>query len=192
MNYAIRFCIFGIVPCITALYILRGFIINVAFSNKFIAAGDLFATQLAGDLFYLLFYIAATALLATVRLRAYLVFGIFYSVSYIFFFLALKGQLGLKALTVSYLISSLLSFLAVVYYDVKRTRLKVYARNGKLFLWGCAVIAATLFVEASSLLVIASKIGIVFLWLYFMSTNSEKKKVRELVLKKSKALFGYA
>ncbi len=194
MNYAVRFCIFGIAPFLTGLFLLRSFIIHTIFSSRFNPSSELFATQLCGDFFYLLYYIMATALLAREKLITYLLFGVLYSACYISSFMFLHTLLGLRALPLSYLITSAVLFLSILYYHAARGHVKVYARNVKLFVWGIVLVAILLFTGQDTVVTAISKIALLALWAFLMSRRSERKKALAFVSARARAIgrAGYA
>lgn len=190
INNAFRFCFFGAAISVTALFLFRHWIINLLFSGKFASSGELFATELFGDLFYLLSYIMATSLLASAKLKSYLAFNLIYSACYVGFFVLLLKPLGLKAITTSYLLANLIQFSALLYYHVKKMEFRLYKENALLIASGVIIGGCILFLGRDGTFVFIAKALLLTLWLYLMSMASEKKKIIDIIKNRSKAILG--
>lgn len=190
MNSVLRFCIFGVVVSITGLFLFRHAIIHLLFSAKFSASSGLFATELAGDFFYLLSYIMATSLLASAKLRSYLGFSLLYTVCYIGFFLLFLKPLGLKAITASYLAANIVQFSALLYYHGKIMDFRLSANNAMLIFSGIVIAGAVVFTGGEGILISIFKLILLALWLYLLATGSEKKRVVDIAKSRLKLVFG--
>jgi len=191
LNQTMRFCIFGIIPFIAGIFLFKYAIVHMLFSSKFIYSTGLFSTQLFGDLFFIMLYIMGTSLLASTRLKAYLVSSILYCASSLGFFLLLKDTAGLKAITISYILANIISFAFLLYYHIKNLDFKLYTRNLKLLVSGIIVSAIILFMGVDNFVVYGLKIVLLILWVLLFSTNSEKKTVMNFIRKRSGIIFGY-
>jgi len=189
VNQAVRFCIFGVMPFIVGLFLSRNFIINILFSHKFINSNDLFATQLFGDLFFILYYIMGTSLLASTKLKAYLIFVAFQSCSFVGIFLLMYKNLGLKAITISYMVSNFIMFLSVLYYHIKAMNFKIYKRNITLFLSAIMLGFVALFLGKDDVVTAILKFILLFLWLFFLSRASERNRLFNIIGNKTRAML---
>jgi PST family polysaccharide transporter len=192
VNHAIRLCAFGIVPLVAAVYIFRKSIIYTVFTGKFVPAETLFSAQLGGDVFFLLYYVMATSLLAGGRLKAYLVSGAVYAILFIGLFMAFKFKLGVNAITVSYLVSNALLFIASVIYHVYYMGIKIYKRNVNLLLSASAVCGIILFLGSGSIIQTVFKSVILILWLYFLPTDLERRKAASFISNKIRGIYGFS
>lgn len=181
VNYAIRFCVFGVMPFITGLFLFRYFLIHAVFSRAFAGSSELFAAQLAGDVFFILFYILGTSLLARARLRPYLIFSVLYSAVLISSFLVLKYFIGFKAITVSYLLTNIIMFAVVLFYYLNNMKFILYARNIKLLLSAVAAAAVILFAGPDNFLMGAFKVTLLLFWLFIISRRAEKRKAVKML-----------
>jgi len=190
INQALRFCIFGIVPIVTAIFLLRGIIINTVFSNEFQQSGHLFATQLMGDIFFITFYIMGTSLLASTKLKEYILSGLMYSIVYIGSFICLKNIFGLETITISYLMANAVLAVAIFYYHFKTMGFNLYWRNTKLFVSAIIICIFILFSGWETAIASFSKIIIVILWLFFFSTATEKRKLMAIAKNRIAPMIG--
>ena len=191
VNYAVRFAIFGIIPFIAGLFLFRYVLIHLVFSKDFIYSADLFATQLFGDLFYILFYIMGTALLAGLKFKAYLVFSISYSALLIGSFVALMNVAGIKTVTISYLITNAVMFIAVISYYLRGLGLILYIRNVKLLLSASALLTVIFFFGRDNLVMGVLKVALLAVWVFFLSRRTEKTRFKKFAYVRIRGLLGY-
>lgn len=190
VNSSLRFCIIGIMPFIVGIYMFRKVIINILFSGKFMPAEGLFATQLLGDMFFLLFYLLCTSILASERLRAYLLFGVFYNACLIGIFVSLVHHMGVKAITTSYMLSSFFASLALAMYHIKYLRVKIYPRN--IFLFAAAIfVALVVLFTPGGIVINFYKAAFCILCLYMVVTEDERKKAVEFIKIRSGKILKY-
>jgi len=192
VNNAIRFCVFGIMPFMTALFLFKDYIIKLVFSRTFIASRGLFASQLLGDMSFILFYLLGTSLLANMRLKAYLVFSVAYVGAFAGIFFLLSGVLGLRAITVSYFLSSTLVFLCVLYYHARVMELDIYGENLKLLAQSFLLMAVILFLGDGGILIGILKAVLFILAAYSFSTRYEKDRLMSWMTRRYKKVFGDA
>lgn len=192
VNNAIRFCAFGIMPFMIMLFLFRDMIINLVYSHTFIAARELFAPQLFGDMFYVLFYTMGISLLANMKLLAHLTFSIVYSVLFIGFFLILNGAFGIKAITISYLVSNALIFIGILVYHAKKMNLEIYGKNVKLLI-GLSVLAGViLFLGDDSIRTSICKVLLFVMAIFLLTTKNEKDKIGNWAANKYKTVLKHA
>lgn len=190
MNGAIRFCVFGMVPAIVGLFLLRDSVIHLIFSKEFLMAKALFPGQLLGDLFFIIFYIMGTSLLGRARLKIYLLFNILYTVSFITAFFLFKDLAGIAAITTAYCLTNIFLTLAIVYYHISRMELTIYPHNIRLFVSGAVLCSAILWIDTSIAVSIFIKGGLLAAWLIFMSSKAERGKMFGLVVNKLGIVYG--
>ncbi len=177
INSAMRFCTFGIVIFMVGIFLFKDMIINIVFSREFAASRELFATQLFGDLFFILCYIINTSLLANAKLRDYFIFALLYSAAFIGFFLLLKDSLGLKAMTVSYLISNIATFLVLIYHHMKKMDFIIERRNAVLLASGIALCLLVFTFGQGDMKGISFSSILLITWLVLSPTSSERHKI---------------
>ncbi|MFH1996801.1 MAG: oligosaccharide flippase family protein [Candidatus Omnitrophota bacterium] len=177
VNHALRFCALGMVPVVIALFLVRTLFVRLIFSSDFLAADRLFSTQLFGDMFYLAFYVLGTSLLATKRLRMYLIVGIANSACLILSYLLLREPFGLKAMTIAYLATNALSAAVVLGYHVIRMRMTIYVRNLILLPSAIGLAGASLFFWRGHILEIPVKAALCLAWIAVSFTKVERRRV---------------
>ncbi|MDD5421810.1 MAG: oligosaccharide flippase family protein [Candidatus Omnitrophica bacterium] len=177
LNNALRFCLVGVIPFAVCLYILRDVVIRVVFSVKFLPAADLFSTQLAGDMFYLIFYLLCASLLAREKLKMYLGIGLVYNACLVVVFLCAAGHMGLRAITFSYMVSNMAAALILVFYHSRVLGVKISHDNLKLAVKGALVLGAVFFTGDFGILGALLKTVFTAVCIYFILTEHERGKV---------------
>jgi len=190
MNHAIRFCILGMIPATALLYLTRNIFIRIVFSDAFLPAGTLFSAQLFGDMFYLVFYILGSSLLAATRLRAYLIAGLGSSASYVVAFLLLQQGAGLAAIVFSYMIANLLWAVLLLMYHIRWMGVRLYKRTLTLIVPSITIIMICLFVGRDIIAYGAMKAALIAAWLTFALTRVERKKIRQFLTQKIPLVSG--
>ncbi len=189
LNNSFRFCVLCISPVIVGLFILRNVAIRLIFSEKFMYSAELFSTQLFGDLFYLLFYLFCTSLLAYAYLKAYVFMGAIYSVLQIGLFFVLNRTMNIKAITTSYLLTNLILVAIMYVYHIKRLRIIIDSRNRNLLLSAMAVSGICLFAGGDSYLFNIFKILLVVCWLFIVLTLEEKQRIWNYIYERYKKII---
>jgi PST family polysaccharide transporter len=174
-NQAFRFCILGVLPIIVSLYLLR----------YILPSADLFSTQLFGDIFFLLFYLFGTSLLAREKLKAYTVVAIAYGVSFIGLFIILAPHIAVKAMTCSYLLSNLLGVALLGIYHLKILRIRISTQNITLLIGAVMVVALVFFAGGSGPVWFFGKsVFFIAAYLVFL-TGEEKRRIFRYLLSKT-------
>ena len=110
------------IVCVLSLiiYICRGIIVWVLFSNEFEPMLDLFMWQLVGDVIKISSWLMVYLLLAKSMTREYIFTEVFFSVLFTSFSFCFINACGLIGVTYSYAISYLLYFMIVVYIVLRK------------------------------------------------------------------------
>jgi len=184
VNHAIRFCLLGITPAVIAIFLAKKIFIRLIFSQSFLMAEQLFSTQLIGDVFYLLYYLLGTSLLATTRLKTYLFVGIANSLFLFVAFFLLRPAFGLQAITMAYLFSNMLCFLYFLGYHFTAMKVTLYMRNVILCVSSLLLIVLCLFWHTAGTLGFIWKAALVPVWCMLILTRGEKKRALSYMRRK--------
>jgi hypothetical protein len=103
-------------------------------------------------------------------------------------FISLSNYLGLKAVTVSYLISNFFIAVALGVYHIKFLKIEIYAKNIALFAITALLCSAVMFLGNASLLNAIYKTCLSFLCLYLVVTREEKAKIAAFAASKLRIL----
>lgn len=179
INNTFRLLIIIIVPSIIALYIFRDLLIKLVFSSEFLSASHLFSWQLSGDFFFLLLYILNTSLLARTFLKEYLFIGIGYNISFILIFISSYRTLGIKAIVISYLLSSGIFFIVNFIMHKNKIGFKLYSENLKLIILSLILLIVCMNIKDSHLFNFF-KIALTAGWFLLIAKKEEIQKVKLL------------
>ncbi len=183
INNTFRLLIILIVPSIITFYILRNLFIKMVFSSEFLTASSLFSWQLSGDFFFLLLYVLNTSLISRAFLKEYLLIGIGYNLSLIIIFFSTYRTLGIKAIVLSYLLSSIILFLINFIIHKYRIGFKLYSKNYKLIILSLLLIIFCMIVKDSYLLTL-TKITLMVGWFLMIVKKEEIQNLKSLLFSK--------
>jgi PST family polysaccharide transporter len=188
INKTIRFCVFGALPFIVGIYLFRYQAIHLLYSRSFLGSGELFAMQLGGDLFYILFYIFGTSLLAKGDLRAYLVSNLGYSASFIGIFILAAPHAGLKSVVLSYMASNIVWASLLWAYHNRYLMVPISGRNRTLVIVASVLMAFVLFVDMPPLFSVC-KGAVALVALYLLLTPHERTRIAQVIGEKTARIF---
>ncbi len=188
INKTLRFCVLGAMPFIIGIYLFRYQAIQILFSKNFIPSSELFQLQLSGDLFYLIFYIFGTSLMARGHLKAYVISNLGYNASFIGLFIFASPYLGLKSIVLAYAAANFMWALALWFYHNRFMEARIVSKNRFLVIISVSLIVFLLFMDASPI-VSACKSVLAVVCLYFTLTEIERKKMHQLIITKVSKLF---
>ncbi len=108
-----------VMPIVTvlavAIWIFKGFIIQVLFTEEFMPMKSLFMYQLIGDVFKVGAWLLAFIMVAKAMTRYYIAMEIIFSIIYVISSIAFINNYGLIGSTMSFAFTYMLSFFALIY-----------------------------------------------------------------------------
>ncbi len=148
INIVIRFTILLLLPIITISFVFRTFLIEILFSEEFLRAQDLLFYMFLGDFLKALSWVMGMWMIATLRIKAWVIIDCFYYGSFFILFYVLVNHFdfGLVSLSLSYFVACCLKFT----FDL------IYLRKKNSFRFG----SGNAFLMTSSLLSILLLFGI--------------------------------
>lgn len=117
--------IIPIVICMSLMiFLLKEYVILIAFSDKFMPMMELFKWQLIGDIFKIGSFIAAYYLIAKSKTSQYIFIQIFFSFLFIILNYYISNKFGLIGVTISYAITYLICFIYCFYIAFRDLNVK--------------------------------------------------------------------
>ncbi|MCG3705718.1 O-antigen translocase [Aliarcobacter butzleri] len=101
------------------IYLLKEYLIIIAFDEKFMPMLELFKWQLIGDIFKISSFIVAYYLIAKSKTSQYIFIQIFFSFFFVILNYYISNKLGLIGVTISYTITYLICFIYCFYIVFK-------------------------------------------------------------------------
>lgn len=122
LNETLKFLLLFYIPIIIFIFITRTYVISILYSNDFMAAKYLLVFQLPAELFRAFSWVMGLWLIPRLKVKQWIAFElIFYSLFLgLFYVLIQYFNIGVKAASISYLISYLI-FLLINYFYTSRS-----------------------------------------------------------------------
>lgn len=187
MNNTFRFALYFILPAVCLTFVFREILLLILFSNNFTSASELFFFYLPGDFFKALAWVAGIWFIPNLKLKTWLFLEILVNVIYflVFYFLTFNTNLGLKSVSLAYFVSNLIHFILCYYFFKKHSGFYFSNKNLKFLITSFLILIFTFFLSEyfsfySQILIFP----LLIVWLYFSTTNIERKKTLQLIKQK--------
>ena len=165
---------------IIIFFVFRVFFIRLLYSGEFIFAQELLFYQLPGDFLKMLSWVLAIWLIPNLKLKAWAFFDVIFFINYffIFYYLFFHTNLGIIAVSISYLISYAIHFILNLYYIKKEVKFNLSKNNRLKILTSAASIAVVfLIAQYNELLGIIVFLPALLIWFLI---SVEKREIMEL------------
>jgi PST family polysaccharide transporter len=185
LNQFVRFALFVSTAVAALCIIFREYIILILYSREFMPAYEILPIQAVGDIFFILFYIFNTSLLARKRFKSVLLVSTFgYNISLIVLYLIFTRltAVGFQGLNIAIALANLGFAAALMIYHKVDTGFSLTRSNVELFFKNVIFIAIILFTPGRSIAVIGLKIILSVAWLFIAITRQELKSSIDLVM----------
>jgi O-antigen/teichoic acid export membrane protein len=176
LNQFIRFAVLISTAIAAGILLFRKYIILTLYSSRFLQASDLVAVQAIGDIFFMLYYIFATSLMARRKFKDAVIFSMLaYNGMLLlsYYLLTRFAAAGLLSMNIAIAFSNgILAVIAMVYWRFD-TGFALSRLNAGLFVKSAAFIAILSLVPDRNIFVTAAKIGVAALWFIVSVTRAE-------------------
>ncbi|HEX9135883.1 MAG TPA: oligosaccharide flippase family protein, partial [Nitrospirota bacterium] len=132
LNHTLRASVLAIVPIISALLVLKKFLVLLLYSPQFLPSVSLLEIQLIGDLFKVVAYVFGVALLSRPRLTAWLVLDLFWDAVFIGSSYYLLGRVGLVGVAIAFLGAYFAMSIGYAFFAWRSMKISLTAANLKL------------------------------------------------------------
>jgi O-antigen/teichoic acid export membrane protein len=177
LNHTLRASVLAIVPIISALLVLKRFLVLLLYSPQFLPSVSLLEIQLIGDFFKVIAYVFGVALLSRPRLTAWLVLDLFWDVVFIGSSYYLLGRVGLVGVGIAFLGAYFAMSIGYALYAWQSMKISLNTSNLKLI--GLSVLALALIAWAAHAplpVAAAVALAVLALWLVVCFRKSEIQK----------------
>lgn len=184
LNQFIRFALFVSTAVAALCIIFREYIILILYSREFMSAYDILPIQAVGDIFFILFYVLNTSLLARKRLKSVLLVSTFgYNITLFLLYIIFTKVIivGFLGLNIALALANLLFAVALTVLHRIDTAFVLTGNNVKLFTKNMLFIAVIYLIPGRGLAVIAFKVATSLAWLFLAVTRPELKGMLELL-----------
>lgn len=185
LNQFIRFALFASTGIAALCIIFRYYVILMLYSREFMDAYNLLAIQAVGDIFFILFCIFSTSLLARKKLKPVIFIStIAYNMVLIFLYMLFSGvpQFGFQSLNMAMAATNLILVVVLMVYSKIDTGFTPSGKNIALFIRSAILIAAIYFLPNKSFLSVILKMALVPVWLILSVTKQEAKSFADIAL----------
>ena len=185
LNQFIRFALFISTAVAALCIIFREYIILILYSREFMAAYNILPIQAVGDIFFILFYIFNTSLLARKRFKGVMLISTLgYNsilIALYFVFTRMLGG-GFESLNIAIALANLALAATLLIYHKVDTGFVLTRKNIELFIKNMVFIAAIYFMPGNSFVAISIKVLLSGAWLFMIFTKEELMASIELVI----------
>ena len=178
LNQFIRFTLLVAVAIASASIIFRKYIITILFTSKFMQAYDLFAIQAFGDIFFVLFCMFSTSLMARKKFKSIvLISTLGYNAVLILSYLCLTRIFFAGFMSLNFAIATTNVALVAIFlvYSKFDTGFLLTRQNLSLLTKGMIVLAAIYLIPDRSILCSLGKISAALVWVVLSVTKTEMK-----------------
>lgn len=185
LNQFIRFALFASTGIAALCIAFRKPMIYVLFSGKFMKAYDLLAIQAVGDLFFILFYMFGTALIARKKFKSVIVIStLWYNASIVamYYIVSHFCAAGYQSLNIAMASASAILVVTNIIYARYDTGFTVAWGNTVLFIKSLVLLALILVIPDKGFATILVKLALILAWLLLSATKFEIKSSRDLIV----------
>jgi O-antigen/teichoic acid export membrane protein len=185
LNQFVRFALFASTGIAALCVIFRYYIILVLYSKEFLPAHGLLAIQAVGDIFFILFYLLNTSLLARRKFRStLLVSTLGYNIVLVALYMILASftGCGIASLNMAIMLTNLFFAAGLILYHCVDTGFLPDSRNTQLLLKSAICVAFIYMIPGNEIWRILVKMLIGGAWLISVFTRDEFKRFREVLL----------
>lgn len=174
LNHTLRASVLAIVPIISALLVLKRFLVLLLYSPQFLPSVSLLEIQLIGDFFKVVAYVFGVALLSRPRLIAWLVLDLFWDAVFIGSSYYLLGRVGLVGVAIAFLGAYFVTSVGFALFARRSMRIGLNAANLKLIGLSVVALASIAWAAHATLPVsAAAAVAVLALWLVVCFKKSE-------------------
>ncbi len=186
INQFIRFTLFATTAIASILIIFRRYIILLLYSSEFMKAYDLLAIQVIGDIFFVLFYMFNTSLIARRRFKGVVfiqMLGYNLALVLLYYFLTNFSDFNFRNLNLAIAITNFIFVIIHIVYHRMDTGFLLTRKNIQLFIKSMLFLILIYCIPDINVLTIIIKIAISLAWLTLAVTKNEAKDFVGLVFR---------
>lgn len=183
LNNTVKFLLLVYVPLISCMFTLRSIIIPLLYSGEFVASKELLIFQLPAELVRAFSWIMGLWLIPKLQIRKWIYFELIFYISFSLFsyILITFGGIGLKSISISYLVAYVLFFFINFIYARLNLKFTFSFYNIKfLMISSCCLICVFVvsgFFENAGYYVILPLLSV---WFYLIFKKGDLKKLLEI------------
>jgi len=184
LNTTVRFLLLVYTPIILSIFVLRIIVISLLYSSKFMDAQYLLVFQLPAELFRALSWVIGLWLIPKFKIKQWILFDLsFYTIFLLLFYFLIKYcDIGVLAVSVSYLISYVVYLVINYFYAVQQINFSLDKNNKKMisvsiFLILCMFTLSFYYIYVSYFMLIP----ILILWFYIFVNKSDFQSFYNMV-----------
>lgn len=181
LNTALRFILLFLTPILGAIALFKKELILLIFSGEFLPGMELFPMYLLGSMFYMLIYLLGTNMLASKRLKPFLLMNVGQNLFYAALFTVFIKKMGILGISAAYLITNAVWFAVIFVYQLGTMELKIYAGNVRIFALGMVLMAVVFFAPSGYAALFVVKCAMLAAWLVFVMGKREKALFRSFI-----------
>lgn len=184
LNQFIRFALFASTAIAALCIIFREYIILALYSREFMAAYGILPIQAAGDIFFIIFYVFTTSLLARKKFKSVMLLSaVGYNATIVAIYITLTKflMIGFESANIAIACANLAFATALMIYHKMDTGFVLNNNNVKLLIKNAIFIGVIYFLPGTGILAAGAKSLLSVAWLFLAFTRDELKSSYELV-----------
>jgi PST family polysaccharide transporter len=190
INQFVRFTLFASTAIAAGLIIFRRYVILMLYSGDFMSAYELLAIQGVGDIFFVLFCMFSTSLMARRKFKGVVFisaigYNLFLVSSY--FALTRMAGFGLTGLNLAIALTNIVFVAVYLAYYRWNTGFLPTRQNIRLFIKSALFLAVIYLIPDIDVLTVIAKVAISLLWLAVAMTREDAKGFAELIFFRGRA-----
>lgn len=184
INQFIRFTLFASTIIVSGLIIFRKYIILALYTREFLNAYDLLAIQGIGDIFFILFCMFSTSLMARKKFKGVVLMstlGYNAALLALYYILTNFSGFNFRSLNIAIALANISFVIVYMFYYKVDTGFLLAKKNFNLFIKSMLLIIIIYFIPDINVLAFMIKVAVSLAWLILAVTRDEVKDFAGLV-----------